>query len=217
MLVEFKDISVTFGNFTALDNINCSVLDGVITTLVGPNGAGKSTLLKVLLGLVNPTAGKVIKPLKLKVSYLPQKLHLNAYLPLPVWRLLTLSGKNKLEANKALIKVKADHLFNNDVHSLSGGQLQRVLLARAILHSPKLMVLDEPAQGIDNASCADLYQVIADISKQLQCAVFMVSHDLPQALAVSEHVICLNKHICCQGKGHEIHQHHAFASLFGVI
>jgi len=217
MLIEFKNISVVFGNFVALENINCCLPNQAITTLVGPNGAGKSTLLKILLGLIKPTTGKVHKPKDLKISYVPQKLHINSYLPLPVLRLLTLNGKNKTEAKKALIKVKAEYLFENDVHSLSGGQLQRVLLARAILSNPKLMVLDEPAQGIDSASCTELYQIIADIRKQLQCTVFMVSHDLPQSLAISDHVICLNKHICCQGKGHEIHQHHAFASMFGVL
>jgi len=217
MLLEFKQVSVTFANFLALDNVSFTLPNNAITSLVGPNGAGKSTLLKVLLGLITPTSGAVIKPQKLKVSYLPQKLHLNPYLPLPVWRLLTLSGATKSKAFDLLTELKSEHLFQQDVHNLSGGQMQRILLARSVLQKPQLLVLDEPAQGIDNASCTALYQSIQNFQQELNCAVFMVSHDLTQALAISEKVICLNKHICCQGRGHEIHHHHAFAALFGTI
>jgi len=217
MLIECQQVNVQFKDFHALENINCNFQENTITSIIGPNGGGKSTLLKTLLGLVNVSSGIIHKPQNLKISYLPQKLHINPYLPMPVWRLLESNNINKNDIYQSLTELNAKHLFAKSVHDLSGGQLQRVLLARAILRNPQLLVLDEPAQGIDHISHQALYQHITKIKNQLNCTIIMVSHDLKQALAISDQVICLNKHICCQGKGSDIHQHHIFTDMFGTI
>ncbi|EGU50961.1 hypothetical protein VIOR3934_10832, partial [Vibrio orientalis CIP 102891 = ATCC 33934] len=160
-LVELSDICVQFDERKVLDRVNLSLQRGKITTLIGPNGAGKSTLVKVLLGLQRRYSGKVTKTKGLKVGYVPQKLKLNDSLPLNVERFLCLAGKySQQELHDALKLVGAEHLLANNMHALSGGENQRVLIARALLQRPDLLVLDEPAQGVDVQGQIDLYELI---------------------------------------------------------
>lgn len=215
-LVELNNISVQFGERTVLDNISLKIQRGEITTLIGPNGAGKSTLVKVLLGLQKQFHGQVIKQKRLKIGYVPQKLKLNDSLPLNTQRFLKLAGKySKQEIIDSLKLVGAEHLIESDMHSLSGGESQRVLLARALLQRPDLLVLDEPAQGVDVQGQIDLYDLIDTIRHRFNCAVFMVSHDLHLVMAKTDDVVCLNHHICCTGAPSEITQHPNYIALFG--
>ncbi|AIW13488.1 zinc ABC transporter ATP-binding protein ZnuC [Vibrio tubiashii] len=216
ILVELNDICVQFGERKVLDNISLRLNRGEITTLIGPNGAGKSTLVKVLLGLQKTFSGKVTKPKGLKIGYVPQKLRLNDSLPLNVERFLRLAGKySKQELNDALKLVGAEHLLKSNMHSLSGGENQRVLLARALLQRPDILVLDEPAQGVDVQGQIDLYELIDTIRHRFNCAVFMVSHDLHLVMAKTDDVVCINHHVCCSGAPADIAQHPSYIALFG--
>ncbi|WP_425666520.1 zinc ABC transporter ATP-binding protein ZnuC [Vibrio tubiashii] len=215
-LVELNNICVQFGERKVLDNISLRLNRGEITTLIGPNGAGKSTLVKVLLGLQKTFSGKVTKPKGLKIGYVPQKLRLNDSLPLNVERFLRLAGKySKQELNDALKLVGAEHLLKSNMHSLSGGENQRILLARALLQRPDILVLDEPAQGVDVQGQIDLYELIDTIRHRFNCAVFMVSHDLHLVMAKTDDVVCINHHVCCSGAPADIAQHPSYIALFG--
>ncbi|RJX73834.1 zinc ABC transporter ATP-binding protein ZnuC [Vibrio sinensis] len=215
-LVELRDISVQFNDRQVLDKVSLVLRKGDITTLIGPNGAGKSTLVKVLLGLQRRYSGTITKPKGLRIGYVPQKLHLNDSLPLSVDRFLKLAGKySQQERQDALKLVGAEHLLIGNMHSLSGGETQRVLLARALLQRPDLLVLDEPAQGVDVQGQIDLYDLIDTIRHRFNCAVFMVSHDLHLVMAKTDDVICLHHHICCSGAPADIAQHPSYIALFG--
>lgn len=215
-LVDLTNICVQFGERKVLDNVSVSLKSGEITTLIGPNGAGKSTLVKVLLGLQRCSQGTINRPKGLKIGYVPQKLKLNDSLPLDVERFLRLAGRySQQEIQESLGLVGASHLLKANMHSLSGGETQRVLLSRALLQRPQLLVLDEPAQGVDVQGQIDLYDLIDTIRHRFHCAVFMVSHDLHLVMAKTDHVICLQHHICCSGAPASVAQHPKYIALFG--
>ncbi|PMJ88126.1 zinc ABC transporter ATP-binding protein ZnuC [Vibrio sp. 10N.261.55.A7] len=216
LLVELNDICVSFNEKRVLDQVSFTLERKKITTLIGPNGAGKSTLVKVLLGLHAPDSGNIKKRKTCKIGYVPQKLRLNDALPLNVKRFLQLAGRySAQEILDALKLVRAEHLLNNNMHQLSGGENQRVLIARALLQRPDLLVLDEPAQGVDIQGQIDLYDLIDDIRHRFSCAVFMVSHDLHLVMAKTDNVICLHHHICCSGAPKDITNHPTYIALFG--
>lgn len=215
-LIELRNICVEFGPRKVLDNVSLRLEKGKITTLIGPNGAGKSTLVKVLLGLQKSYTGQIIKSRGVKIGYVPQKLKLNDSLPLNVRRFLQLAGRySSQEQLDALKLVGAEHLIDSDMHHLSGGENQRVLLARALLQRPELLVLDEPAQGVDVQGQIDLYDLIDTIRHRFGCSVFMVSHDLHLVMAKTDDVICLQHHICCSGTPAAITRHPSYIALFG--
>ncbi len=215
-LMQLQDIVVQFNDRKILDNVSLTLEKGKITTLIGPNGAGKSTLVKVLIGLEKGFSGQCIRKPNIKLGYVPQKLKLNETLPLTVLRFLQLAGRySRQEQIEALKLVGAEHLVKNSMHQLSGGENQRVLLARALLHRPDILVLDEPAQGVDVQGQIDLYELIDTIRHRFGCAVFMVSHDLHLVMAKTDEVICLHHHICCQGEPAAITQHPSYIALFG--
>jgi zinc transport system ATP-binding protein len=204
-----------------LEDVSLSINAGKIVTVIGPNGAGKTTLLRVLLGLMKPSKGEIWKHPGLKFGYLPQKVTLNPSLPLTVQRLLEISRpeSNTTLAPKihaVLAQVGMAHTVSQDLKTLSGGELQRVLLARALLETPDILVLDEPLQGVDVIGQADLYSLIARIRDDLGCAVLLVSHDLHLVMAASDIVLCLNVHICCSGSPQQVTDDPAYRSLFGV-
>ncbi|MFA0568631.1 MAG: zinc ABC transporter ATP-binding protein ZnuC [Vibrio gallaecicus] len=216
-LIQLDAVSVEFDGRKVLDNISLDIQRGRITTLIGPNGAGKSTLVKVLLGLQNKYQGKMSRKNKLRIGYVPQKLKLNDSLPLNVERFLKLTGKySPQEILEALRLVGAEHLLKNNMHQLSGGENQRVLIAKALLKRPDLLVLDEPAQGVDVQGQIDLYDLIDTLRHRFGCGVFMVSHDLHLVMAKTDDVICLHHHICCSGAPADIKQHPSYIALFGT-
>ena len=215
-LIELNMVSVQFSQRKVLDRVSLELNRGEITTLIGPNGAGKSTLVKVLTGLKKPTQGHVHRQKNLRIGYVPQKLHLNDSLPMTVDRFLRLAGRyNETERSEALIQTGALTLQHNDMHGLSGGEMQRVLLSRALLQHPDLLILDEPAQGVDINGQLELYALIQGLKEKLNCGIFMVSHDLHLVMAQTNQVICLQHQICCSGKPESIVRHPAYLALFG--
>ena len=215
-LIRLENVSLKFGKQEVLNQINLSLHRDCITTLIGPNGAGKSSLVKVLLQLQTPSSGKVWHKPGLRIGYMPQKLHVDRTLPLTVKRFMNLPYSYTIDrVKRALTSVGATHLIDASLHDLSGGETQRVLLARALLREPELLVLDEPVQGVDINGQTELYQLISDIRKERQCSVLMVSHDLHLVMASTDHVICLNKHICCAGHPELVTAHPEYFALFG--
>jgi zinc transport system ATP-binding protein len=215
-LIDLQNISLEINKRVILEDINLKVQVGETVTLIGPNGAGKSTLLKIALGLIKPSGGKVSLAKGLKIGYMPQKLMVESLMPLTVSRFLLLAPRaNAAKSALAANQLGIQEYLNTPIQSISGGELQRVLLARAILNEPDLLVLDEPAQGIDINGQAALYQLILNVRDKLQCGILMVSHDLHLVIAGTDQVVCLNKHICCSGHPATITHHPEFIQLFG--
>lgn len=214
-LVTLDNLTVRFDDRPAVDRVNLSVHRGDIITIIGPNGAGKTTLIKALLGLQPVTEGKVHRAADLVIGYVPQNLQMEATLPLSVNRFMALSGRKRPECLKALARTGIEHLANASVHHLSGGEKQRLLLARALVRKPDLLVLDEPAQGVDINGQAALYELIRKLRDELRCGVIMISHDLHLVMAATDKVICLNQHVCCSGFPADISRDPAFIETFG--
>jgi zinc transport system ATP-binding protein len=215
-LIRLEQVAVTFAGQSVLDNIELSVEPGQIVTLIGPNGAGKTTLVRAVLGLLKPDSGSVWRKPKLRVGYMPQKLHVDPTLPLSVLRFLRLvPGVDRAMALAALKEVGAEQVIDSPVQSVSGGEMQRVLLARALLREPELLVLDEPVQGVDVAGQAELYSLITRLRDRHGCGVLMVSHDLHLVMSTTDQVVCLNRHVCCSGHPEQVSGDPAFVELFG--
>lgn len=215
-LVVLEDLNVRIGSSVILSNINLKITPGKVVTLMGPNGAGKSTLLRVILGLIKPTQGQVVIKDGLRIGYMPQKLQLDPSLPITVDYFLKLTNASKvLSVTSVLKSVGALKLQNSSMHNLSGGELQRVLLARALMGKPDLLILDEPLQGVDIQGQKSLYALLAEIHHKWKCAVLIVSHDMHMVFSESNEVICLNKHICCTGQPESIVHEPEYIKLFG--
>ncbi|KPD02880.1 zinc ABC transporter ATP-binding protein ZnuC [Moellerella wisconsensis] len=215
-LLSLKNISVSFGERHVLQDVTFSLHKGEILTLLGPNGAGKSTIVRIVLGLIPPSSGKIERPRNLSIGYVPQKLYLDATMPLTVKRFMLLKPKVKTkDILPALMRVKAEHLIEQPMQKLSGGETQRVLLARALLNQPDLLVLDEPTQGVDINGQVALYDLINQLRTELNCGVLMVSHDLHLVMAKTDKVLCINGHICCSGTPEVVSLHPEFIAMFG--
>jgi zinc transport system ATP-binding protein len=202
-----------------LKDVSLEVFAGQIVTIIGPNGAGKTTLLKVLLGLVNPSKGQVLRSQNLKIGYMPQRLKLNTFMPMIVERFLSLASQIKgkdlsKKIEQVLWEVGADHLKDRNLSELSGGEFQRVLLAQALMNDPALLVLDEPTQGVDVIGQEDLYTLVTQLRDQRHCGIVLVSHDLNVVMASSDIVLCLNGHVCCSGHPTRVVQDPEYRSLF---
>ncbi|MFC7334575.1 zinc ABC transporter ATP-binding protein ZnuC [Rhodocista pekingensis] len=215
-LLDARSLTVAYGDRIVLDGVDLTVRPGEIVTLIGPNGAGKTTLVKTVLGLVRPQAGRIARRPGLSIGYMPQRLAVDPTLPLSVRRFLTLWGKaTPAELASVLAEVGAPHVPDRAVQSLSGGEMQRVLLARALLRRPDLLVLDEPVQAVDVHGQIALFELIADIRRRRGCGVLLVSHDLHLVMARTDTVICLNRHVCCSGRPEDVSRHPDYVALFG--
>lgn len=217
MLLRVSDITLCLGDRTILERISFDVGPGEILTVIGPNGAGKTTLLRVVLGLLKPSAGTVWSRAGLRFGYMPQRLQIDPTFPLTVRRFLGLTTpQGDSDLHQALAEAGAHRLADAPLAGLSGGELQRVLLARALLRRPDLLVLDEPAQGLDVHGQAELFRLMAGIRDRYGCAILLVSHDLHLVMAATDRVICLNRHICCTGTPAMVSREPAFLHLFGA-
>lgn len=213
-LIELRNVGVRVGNQIILSNVNLDIHPREIVTLIGPNGAGKTTLVRVVLGLMEFTGIRKLQP-RLRVGYMPQKLELNPQLPISVTRFLKISGVDDKNLFHRMEQTGIRAIANHPMQSVSGGELQRVLLARALMQNPDLLVLDEPAQGVDVIGQAEMYALIHKIKSEQGCGVLMVSHDLHLVMAQTDRVICLNHHICCHGHPDQVSHDPAFIELFG--
>lgn len=215
-LIEARGVRVLLGGREALRDVDVDVRDGEILTLIGPNGAGKTTLVRVLLGLVAPDAGRVRRRPGLTVGYLPQSFAVDPALPLTVRRLLSLTrGAPESEMRKVLAEAGAGELLDRPVQGLSAGERQRALLARALLGSPDLLILDEPDRNMDVTGQLALYRLVVTLRERRGCAVVMISHDLHVVMAATDRVLCLNTHVCCSGRPEAVARRPEYLALFG--
>jgi zinc transport system ATP-binding protein len=217
ILIEARDISVDLQGVEVLSHVTLRLNEGEIVTILGPNGSGKSTLLRALLGIVPVKSGSVTRTAGLRLGYVPQRLAVDASLPMTVRRFLSLPHRvTDADAAQALVRVGLEDIGGRQMAGLSGGQFQRVLLARALLSRPQLLVLDEPTQGLDQPGEAAFYRLIAEVRAETGAAVLMVSHDLHVVMAASDRVICLNHHICCEGTPRVVSNAPEYRALFGL-
>jgi len=199
-LLRLENVSKKYKKNIVLDNISFSVNRGETVTLIGPNGAGKSTLMKISLGILDVSSGEVHREKKISIGYMPQKVMIDDVLPLSVSDFLYLRPNITYgDVAVALKVVNLSHLADQPVQSASGGEMQRILLARALIGKPDLLVLDEPVQGIDIMGQQEIYGLIAKTRDETGCGVLMISHDLHLVMASTSKVLCLNRHICCSG------------------
>lgn len=216
-LIAAEHVDVRRGRTRVLHDVSVSLRKGEIVTVVGPNGSGKSTLLRLLIGEIRPAAGRVLRQAGLRIGYVPQTLHIDPTLPMTVRRFLDLPRRvSDAEAVAALTRAGAGHVGARQMADLSGGQFQRVLLARAVLGAPDLLLLDEPTQGLDQPGSAAFYRQIDEVRRDTGCAVMMVSHELHVVMSASDRVICLNGHVCCEGTPAHVSAAPAYRELFGT-
>ncbi|UXU75005.1 MULTISPECIES: metal ABC transporter ATP-binding protein [unclassified Paracoccus (in: a-proteobacteria)] len=218
-LIAASGLSVTHpaGDLPVLRDVDFRIDPGEIVTVVGPNGSGKSTLMRALLGHVAPSAGQVTRMAGLRIGYVPQRVHVERAMPMTVRRFLSLPRRvTDDQAAAALDRTGVPGLQDRQIVALSGGQFQRVLLARALLNDPQLLVLDEPTQGLDQPGIVAFYKLIEEVRAQTGAAVLMVSHDLLVVMRASDRVICLNGHICCEGTPQAVSAAPAYRALFGA-
>jgi zinc transport system ATP-binding protein len=214
-LLSLRGVTVSLGATRVLDAVDLAVGAGEIVTLIGPNGAGKTTLLRVALGLLKPARGTVRLEPGLRVGYMPQRIAIDPALPLTVGRFLSMAaaGADRL-APSALERVGAPRILATPIQDISGGELQRVLLARALLRDPELLVLDEPSQGVDLAGQQELFALITGIRDERGCGVLMVSHDLHLVMESTDRVVCLDRTVCCTGAPLAVSGDPAYLRLF---
>lgn len=216
-LISASHISAGFGSTPVISDVSLAVQPAEIVTILGPNGSGKSTLLRALLGILPVTSGAVWRKPDLALGYVPQKLAIDRTMPITVRRFLSLPRRvTDADASACLSRVGLPQLGHRQMADLSGGQFQRVLLARALLTKPQLLVLDEPTQGLDQPGEAAFYRLIEELRQQTGTAVLMVSHDLHVVMAASDRVICLNGHICCEGTPRVVSNAPEYRALFGL-
>ena len=217
MLIKIDALNVKYGGKKVLQNLHLSLTKREIVTIVGPNGSGKTTLFKAIIGTAPISSGKVkLKP-NLKIGYVPQQLNIDGSLPLTVSRFLQIAQNNDEKSLKqALEMVGIEDILKAQISKLSGGQMQRVLLARAIVNQPDVLLLDEATRGLDQPGAAAFYRLIENIRTDTGCAVLMISHDLHVVMAASDRVICLNGHICCEGAPQTVATSPQYKALFGT-
>lgn len=216
-LMALTGAGVQRGNRWLVRNVDLRVNAGEIVTLIGPNGSGKSTTVKMAIGLMTPDEGQSTRKTGLTIGYVPQKLNIDGTLPLTVQRLLTLGARHSKEAvADALAAVDISRLADTQVQTLSGGEFQRALLARAMIGKPDVLVLDEPVQGVDFAGEIALYDLIREIRDTTGCGILLISHDLHMVMAATDTVICLNGHVCCTGSPDAVAADPEYVRLFGA-
>lgn len=216
-LLSIEALSVSYGANTVLRNVALSVEPGEIVTIVGPNGSGKTSLLKAIIGATQPSSGRVTRKPGLTIGYVPQRLHIDPTLPITVERFLRLTARlDQHSCAQALEDAGVPDLMKQQMSQLSGGQFQRVLLARALINRPALLLLDEATQGLDQPGSAAFYRQIEAVRRDTGCAILMISHELHVVMSASDRVVCLNGHVCCQGTPAVVASAPEYRALFGT-
>jgi len=216
-LIKTRSLGLVFEGRSVLHDVDFTISAGEIVTIVGPNGSGKSSFLKCLIGAVQPTSGTIWRKPGLRIGYVPQKLQLDAAFPMTVARFLRLAdGGTAQERATMIAKMGISGILDSQISTLSGGQLQRVLLAHALIARPDLLILDEAAQGLDQPAVTGFYHLIEDVRRDMGCAILMVSHDLHVVMSASDRVVCLNGHVCCQGTPTVVANAPEYRQLFGA-
>tara|TARA_B100001059_G_scaffold199727_1_gene206210 strand:- start:585 stop:1316 length:732 start_codon:yes stop_codon:yes gene_type:complete len=215
-LINVENLSVSYGLNTVLRGVDFKIELGEIVTVVGPNGSGKTSLLKAIIGAIKPTKGSITLKPRLKIGYVPQRLNFQSTLPITVERFVRLTGKiDQKSCISALEIAGVSELLKSQMSELSGGQFQRVLLARALLGDPEILILDEATQGLDQPGSASFYRQLETVRQDTGCAVLMISHDLHVVMSASDRVICLNGHVCCAGTPAVVASTPEYKALFG--
>ena len=218
MLIKISNLEVKYGSKFVLKNMNLSLKAGEIVTIVGPNGSGKTTLFKAIIGTVPLSKGTIEINPNLRIGYVPQQLKIDQTLPITVERFLKLSNINfEKSQDKTELILGSKDLLDVQINSLSGGEMQRVLLARALINDPQILLLDEATRGLDQPGVAAFYRKIENIRKSTNCAILMISHDLHVVMSSSDRVICVNGHICCQGTPEIVATSPEYQALFGDV
>ncbi|AGK59206.1 ABC transporter [Hyphomicrobium denitrificans 1NES1] len=215
-LISARGLWLRRGGRDIVAGVDLDVRRGEIVTLIGPNGAGKTTLVRLVLGIEKPDSGLIVRPASTRIGYVPQRFEVDAAIPMTVQGFLGLGGSaSTKEMGSALDEVGARRIEHQQLSKLSGGETQRVLIARALLRQPNLLILDEPASGVDFAGEAELYELVEKLRDERDLGVLLVSHDLHVVMAKSDRVICLNGHVCCSGEPEHVSQHTEYARIFG--
>ena len=215
LLVKLENAGVYRSSKWLVRGISLEINQGQIVTLIGPNGSGKTTTAKIILNILNTDEGLVTGNAN-KMAYVPQKINIDWTMPLRVIDFMKItSSLNNTQITESLVMTGVDKLLYNQIHSLSGGEFQRVLIARAIAKKPDLLVLDEPVQGVDFNGEIALYNLIKEISVNLNCGILLISHDMHFVMSTTDHVICLNGHICCSGSPSNVVKNPEYIKLFG--
>jgi zinc transport system ATP-binding protein len=215
-LISARELWIRRGGRDIIAGVDLDVRPGEIVTLIGPNGAGKTTLVRLVLGIEKPDSGRIVRPACTHIGYVPQRFEVDAAIPMTVQGFLALGGSaSTKEIGSALEEVGARRIENQQLSKLSGGETQRVLIARALLRQPNLLILDEPASGVDFTGEAELYELVEKLRDERHLGILLVSHDLHVVMAKSDRVICLNGHVCCSGEPEHVSQHTEYARIFG--
>ena len=215
VLLRARGVSLRRGPSVLLDNVDISVGTGEVVTVIGPNGAGKTSLLRVLLGLVKPTEGEVERHAGVRIGYLPQQSRIDSLVPMTVSRFLAMGGsRSKNALVTASRECGVETRLEAPLRGLSGGEWQRVLLARALLTEPNLLILDEPTSNVDFAGQISFYGLLSELRDRRGCGILMVSHDLHMVMGSTDIVVCLDRHVCCSGSAEAIARHPEYARLF---
>ena len=216
LLIELNNCGIYRNEKWLVRGVSIKVFKGQIVTLIGPNGSGKSTTAKMALGILKPDEGNNLIQDDIKVSYVPQKISIDWSLPLRVIDFMNLIEKYNLNNITEILSLTGiKHLLYEDVRNLSGGEFQRLLMARAIAKKPDFLVLDEPVQGVDYPGEIALYKTIQEIVKNLNCGILLISHNLHVVMSQTDHVVCLNGHVCCSGAPKSIVKEAEYIKLFG--
>jgi len=213
-LVEFKNVSKSWNKNVALDKVSFTLKEGELAVIIGPNGAGKTTLTKLLIGSLSPDEGVINKKDNLNIGYLPQNINIEKLIPINVESFLKYLQKEKYP-QEIFSLINIQDLYDKQLYELSGGELQRVMLAASIINHPELLILDEPVQALDIKAQIEFYKIIDQIRKTYKISILMISHDLYTVMRQADKVICLNKHICCIGNVEEISKNKNYRDLFG--
>jgi zinc transport system ATP-binding protein len=216
-LISARDLWLRRAGRDLLAGVDLEIRRGEIVTLIGPNGAGKTTLIRIILGIEKPDRGRIVRPASTRIGYVPQRFEVDRTIPMTVAGFMALGGSaSRAEIRVALEEAGALRTETQQLSKLSGGETQRVLIARALLRKPNLLILDEPARGVDFSGEADLYELIGKLRDMHGLGILLVSHDLHVVMAKSDRVICLNGHVCCSGKPEDVSQHAEYARIFGA-